>query len=105
MSRLDLSNRIIALAIGVLVILAPVVILSITLWFLVLSEDLVLGRITLLEFFELYLIDLGLFTAFAYGLYRLMVTLVERQLPASLDALESNTTEDEEVRNVSDERE
>lgn len=98
-------DKTVVLVIGVLVLLAPVVILLITLSFLVLAGDLVLGRVTLLEFLELYLIELVLFTGFAYALYRLMLTLVERQLPTSLDALESNATEDEEVRDAPGERE
>jgi|SRR6056297_1089447 len=100
----DIPNRILLLAIGVLVVVAPVAILLITLGFLVLAEDLVLGRITLIEFLELYLLDLGLFVAFAYGLYRLTLALVERQLPNPPDGFEFENGE-EDFQDASDDRE
>lgn len=80
MSPRDRSDRIVEFGIGVLVFLFPLVILLVTLAFLVYTEDLVLGRVTLLEFLELYLLELALFGIFSYALYRLTLRLVERQL-------------------------
>lgn len=85
----DAQTRLALLAYGVLVILAPVVILTLTLGFLILSGDLVLGRLTPLEFLELYLIELVVFVGFGYGLYRLTLWASEHRLPTLIDALES----------------
>lgn len=88
----DSSSRLTALAIGLLVLLAPALIIFLTLSFLTYTGDVLVSSLTLVEFVELYLIDLVLFAAFAYGLYRLTLALVQRQLPASLDALERSDT-------------
>lgn len=93
MASSDATNRVIIFAIGLLVLLGPVVILGITLAFLVVSEDFLLGQLTPLEFLELYTIDLIPFAVFAYGLYRLTLLLVENRLPDSLDALEASDAE------------
>jgi len=81
---MDLSSsyhRTVLLAIGLLVLFTPVLLLVITLWFLSLTGDLLLGNITLLELLELYVIDLLLVAGIAFTIYRLMVRLVEDQLP------------------------
>lgn len=91
----DFSNKIVALAIGLLLLLAPALILFFTISFLSFTGDLVVGRVTMIEFIELYLIDFVLFAVFAYGLYRLTKTLVSRKLPSSLDALELGDTEND----------
>jgi len=59
---------------------------------LVLTGDLLLGRLTLLEFLELYIIDLVLFAVAGYGVYRLTLWTVENRLPESLDTPESHDT-------------
>jgi hypothetical protein len=82
----------------VLVLLAPALIVGPTLVLLVIMGDLVSGRVTLVEFLELYLLDLVLFVLFAYGLYRQMLWLVDRPHPASLDALQSDNAEETEDR-------
>ncbi|MFC7154224.1 hypothetical protein ACFQPA_01985 [Halomarina halobia] len=73
------------IAILLLVIFAPVVILSITLGFLLVAEGLVLSELSLLEILELYLLDLALFVGAAYLLYRLTLLSVERRLPEAAD--------------------
>lgn len=93
MSSSGLSERLTVLLIGVVVIMAPVVIVLLTVAFLVFTGDLVLRRVTPLEFVELYLIDLALFAAFAYGLYWLTLRLIDSRLPTSLDALDNADAE------------
>lgn len=88
-----IPDRIVVLVILLLVVLAPILIIILTLAFLVLIGDLLLGQLTPLELLELYIIDLVLFAGFAYGLYRLTLTLVKRKLPASMDALERSDAE------------
>jgi hypothetical protein len=85
----DSRDRLVLIAIGLLVLLAPALILVITLGTLALFGDLALGRLTPVEFLELYLIDLVLFFVLAYGVYRLTLWLVERQVPVTLDSLQS----------------
>lgn len=104
MPRGDLYNRTVVLAIGLLVVLAPMVIIFFTLSFLSLTGDLVVGRLTLLEFLELYVLDLVLFGAFAYGLYRLTLRLIGTELPASLDALELGDGEETEGVEAAEDR-
>lgn len=105
MALSDLSDKLVVLAIGVLVLLAPALIVLLTISFLTVSGDLVLRNVSLLEFLELYLLDLVLFAAFAYGLYRLTLRFVTHRLPSSLDALDSDTNEETDVVEVSDDRE
>lgn len=88
MSSSESPNTLTLLAIGLLVLLAPALILFLTITFLSFTGDLVLRRMSLLEFLELYLIDLLLFAGFAYGLYRLTQHLVEQKLPGMMDELE-----------------
>ncbi|WP_436909872.1 hypothetical protein [Halosimplex marinum] len=72
----DIPDHIVLILMGILVILAPAVILGLTLEFLVLTGDLVLGRVTLVELLELYLIDLVAVSVVAYLVYRLGQRLV-----------------------------
>lgn len=104
MDRLDPSTRLVVLAIGLLVLLAPVLIIFLTVYFLSVTGELVLGQVTLLEFFELYLLDLALFVVFGYGLYRLTLLLAQQKLPVSLDVLELGDT-DEDAPDPSENRE
>jgi hypothetical protein len=97
----DLPDNLLLLAIGILILIAPVVIIVLTVGLLVYTGSLILEGVTPLVFLELYLIDLVLVAAFAYGLYRLTRVLVMHRLPESLDALEAGSTDDETV----DERE
>lgn len=79
MSSDDRSNKIVRWTIGLIVFLAPFAILLLTLTFLVFTGDLVRGRVTVLEFLELYILELVLFATSAYVLYRLTLRLFERQ--------------------------
>jgi hypothetical protein len=89
------QNRIVLLTLGLLLLLAPVVLLGMTLGFLALTGDLVLGRLTLVEFVELYVIELVVLGASGYAAYRLALWLVAHRLPASLDATEERVSDDE----------
>lgn len=93
MERSDLTDRLVVLAIGLLIVLGPVVLLVLTLGFLMLTGDLLVNQVTPIEFLELYVIDLLLFSVFGYGFYRLTLTMVERHLPTSLDALDEEDAE------------
>jgi hypothetical protein len=86
----DSRKRIVLLAIGLLVLLAPVLILVFTLGTLAFFGDLVLGRVTFVELFELYLIELVVFLGLAYSVYRLTLWAVQESLPTTLDALEED---------------
>lgn len=88
------QNRIVLLVLGLLVLLAPIVLLVLTLGFLVITGDLILGRVTPLQFLELYIIDLLVLVAVGYGVYRLTIWLVAHRLPASLDELEASDEDD-----------
>jgi hypothetical protein len=88
------QNRIAVLTLGLLVLLAPVVLLVLTLGFLVITGDLVLGRVTPLEFLELYIIDLVVLAVVGYGVYRLTIWLVAHRLPESLDELDEDAGDD-----------
>lgn len=81
-------DRLVLLAIALLVLLGPVLILVLTLGALVFFGDLVLGQVTLVEFLELYLLELLLFIGFAYGIYRLNLWLVVHQTPVLSDVPE-----------------
>lgn len=74
-------DRLVLLGIGLLVLLGPVLILVLTLGALVFFGDLVLGRLTPVEFLELYIIELLLFAGFGYGIYRLTLWLVVHKTP------------------------
>lgn len=81
----DPQDRIVFLLLGLLVVLAPIVLLVLTLGFLVITGDLVLGRVTPLAFLELYVIDLTVLLVVGYAVYRLTLWLVTERLPASLE--------------------
>jgi hypothetical protein len=93
MSPVDSRDRVVVLAIALLVILAPALVLALTVGFLVFTGDLVLGRVTPLEFLELYIIDLVLIAGVGYAVYRLTLWLVKNRLPESLDVLEEDATD------------
>jgi len=84
----DARDRIILVAYAVLILFTPVVILTLTLGFLSYTGDLVLGRVTPLEFIEIYIIELIVIGGLGYGIYRLTLWVAEHRLPAVLDALE-----------------
>lgn len=86
-------NRLANIALGLLVLFAPVLILAVTLGTLVIFADLALGEITLIEFFELYVIDLLLFAVLGYGVYRLTLWMVTERFPDPDKPLESDDEE------------
>jgi len=94
------QKRIALLVIGLVILFAPALFLVATLEFLILSGDLALSEISLLEFVELYLIDLVLFVLLGYGVYRLTLWLIKNRLPEALD-----TVEETEVTDAVDEAE
>ena len=104
----DSRDRLVLLVAGLLVLLGPAVVLVFTLGALALFGELALGRLTTVEFLELYLLDLALFLGFGYGIYRLTLWLVEHRVPASLDAIESQkaagTPDDESEPESTEER-
>lgn len=77
----------VVLLIGLLVLLAPALILVLALAFLAFTGDLLLGRVTPLELLELYVIELVSVAVLAYGLYRLVRVLIVHRLPRTLDTL------------------
>lgn len=97
----DIPDRLVILLIGVIVLLSPALILVLTLAFLAFTGDLVFGRVTPLELLELYLVDLALIAAVAYGLYRLVRVLLVHRLPKSLDALDPDDADEDEVEGAS----
>lgn len=88
MSPSRIKNRTILLLVGLLVVLTPVVILVITLFFLTFAAGLQQGEITTVELVELYAIEFVVLAAFAYLVYRLTLFVVEEHLPEALDAVE-----------------
>jgi len=83
------QKRIALLVIGLVILFAPALFVLATLEFLILSGDLALSEISLLEFVELYLIDLVLFVLLGYGVYRLTFWLIQDQLPDALDTVDA----------------
>lgn len=83
----DSRDRLVVLAIGLAIIFAPVVLIVLTVGFLSITGELVVGNITPLEFVELYLIDLIVFVGLGYGVYRLARRLAadERSEPNDRD--------------------
>jgi hypothetical protein len=61
------------IALGLAILFVPALIIVATLEFLILTGDLVLRELSLLQLVELYLIDLVLFAGGAYLLYRLLL--------------------------------
>ncbi|MBV0901028.1 hypothetical protein [Haloarcula salina] len=88
MSSAESQRRLVILVIGLVVLFAPALFVVATLEFLILTGDLALSQISLVEFLELYLIDLLLFVVLGYGVYRLTFWLIDNRLPAALDTLE-----------------
>ncbi|MCU4717393.1 hypothetical protein [Halapricum hydrolyticum] len=76
MASSDPRDRLVPVAIGLVVLFAPVLILALTIEVLVLTGDLVVEDLTLLTLLELYLIDLVAFAVLAYVIYRLALWLV-----------------------------
>jgi hypothetical protein len=85
----DSLDRLTLLVIGLLIIFAPAFFVLLTLEFLILTGNLLLSDITLLELLELYVLDLAFLLVFAYAVYRLTAWTFEHRLPSLLDALES----------------
>lgn len=81
-------DRLILLAYALLILFAPIAILTLTLGFLSLTGDIVLGELTPLEFLELYIIELVLIVGFGYGIYRVTLWVVEHRVPVVLDKLD-----------------
>ena len=102
------QKRIALLVIGLVVLFAPALFVLATLEFLILSGNLALSEISLLEFVELYLIDLVLFVVLGYGVYRLTFWLIQNQLPDALDSIDGAeagaTDEAETTGTVSEEQ-
>ena len=94
------QKRLALLVIGLVILFAPALFVVATLEFLILTGDLALSEISLLEFLELYLIDLVLFVLLGYGVYRLTLWMIKNQLPAALD-----TVNETEVTDAVDESE
>lgn len=92
----DSRNRLVLMSYGLLILLAPVVFLFLTLGFLTFTGDLVLSQLTLLEFVELYVLELIVVVAFGYGIYRLTLWVAESRLPVLLDALDADDVVDDE---------
>jgi hypothetical protein len=88
----DSRDQLVLLLVGLFVLLAPVLIIALTLGALVIFADLVLGRITPVELLELYLLDLLLFVVLAYGVYRVTLWMVVHRVPAALDDVEGHET-------------
>ncbi|WP_248895446.1 hypothetical protein [Haloplanus halobius] len=90
----DLPDRVVLLLIGMLVLLSPALLLVVTFVFLAYTGDVVLGRMTVLELAELYLIDLLVLAGFGYGLYRLVRRLVVHRMPERSAAPEDESVTD-----------
>jgi hypothetical protein len=90
----DVPDRFVLMAIGLLLLLAPVVLIVTTFGLLVYTGDLILDGVTPLVFVELYLLEIGVLAAFAYALYRLMTVLVLHRLPVSSGASGRDDTDD-----------
>ncbi|MGB9932999.1 hypothetical protein [Haloarcula amylolytica] len=88
------QKRLAILVIGLVILFAPALFVVATLEFLILSGDLALSEISLIEFLELYLIDLLLFVVLGYGVYRLTLWLIRDQLPEALDTVDETETAD-----------
>lgn len=85
-----------------MVLFTPVVVIGLTFGVLSLTTGLVVGRITPVVFLELYLVDLVVFLGFGYVVYRVTLRLVRNRLPESLDALETEDSDDERLESAED---
>jgi hypothetical protein len=88
------QKRLALLVIGLVILFAPALFVVATLEFLILSGDLALSDISLVEFLELYLIDLVLFVALGYGVYRVTFWLIETRLPDALETVDESETDE-----------
>jgi hypothetical protein len=79
--------------IGVLVLFTPVLVLIATLEVLFLFGEIEFSDISLLEFVELYLLDLTILVLFAFGIYRITAYLVEEKLIDELERIEAEEGE------------
>jgi len=82
--------RLVLLLISLLVVLGPALILVLTLGALTAFGDLAVGRLSLVELLELYIIELLVIGGLTYGIYRLTLWLVENELPQAVDAIEDD---------------
>jgi hypothetical protein len=64
-----------------LLLFTPAVLLALTVAFLFVAQSIVLADLSTVELVELYLIELVVFTAFAYLLYRVTRVAVTEHLP------------------------
>ncbi|EMA23781.1 hypothetical protein [Haloarcula argentinensis] len=83
------QKRIALLVIGLVILFAPALFILATLEFLILTGNLALSEVSLLEIVELYLIDLVLFVLLGYGVYRLTFWLIKDRLPDTLDTVDA----------------
>jgi len=102
----DSRERVAIIAMGLLLLLAPAMILVITLEILILLGDLELSDISFVEFLELYVIEVIVFAVVAYAIYRLTLWVVETRLPTSIDALQADEADESraEISEPSDDR-
>jgi len=85
--RSEASDRLILVLVGLLLLLSPALLLLVTLAFLSITGELVLGRLTTLELIELYLIDFLLVGGILLAMFALLKRLLEHRLGAALDSL------------------
>ena len=87
-------DRLVLLVTGLLLVLGPAVILVLTLGALALFGAVVFNQITLVEFLELYLLELALFIGLSYGIYRLTLWLIQTQVPDAPGGLDTREPTD-----------
>ncbi len=87
-------DRLVLLVTGLLLVLGPAVILVLTLGVLALFGAVVFNQITLVEFLELYLLELALFIGLSYGIYRLTLWLIQTQVPDAPGGLDTREPTD-----------
>lgn len=93
----DLPDELVVIAIGLVVLLAPAVLIALTVGLLVYTGDLILDGVAPIVFFELYFLEIAVFAAFTYVLYWLTKALVVHQLPVSMSVVEQETRGGEEA--------
>ena len=81
--------------IGVVLLVAPAVLLAVTLLVLVLGRNILLSDLSTIRIVELYVTKLVLFALLGVLLYRFVERTIERQLPAVLDDVEREAKERE----------
>lgn len=87
----EIPDRLVLLLIALLVLFSPVVILGLTVLFLQWTGDLLIGELTLVEYLELYILELLIFVGFSYALYRLVRVLVVYKLPDAIEGIEDES--------------